>query len=243
MVANIPSKRRSAVMWFRAIWWTTNEKSGANALGLQKALGLGSYQTAWTWVHKLRRAMVRTGRDRLKGRVEVDETFIGGSKAGARGRGAENKVLVAIAAEEDGKRIGRIRMSRIPDGSFESLSFFIQSNVEPGSIIHTDAWRGYSGITFLGYDHEVTNIKGENQLGHEAMPLVHLVASLLKRWRMGTFQGSISEKHIDYYLDEFIFRFNRRASKSRGKLFYRLLQQAVSTEPTPYENLVGGTKD
>ena len=136
--------RKPLVMWFRAIWWITNEKSGASALGLQKVLGLGSYQTAWTWLHKLRRAMVRPGRERLRGHVEVDETFIGGPKSGVLGRGAENKVLAAIAAEEDGKRIGRIRMARIPDGSSESLGAFIKSSVEPGTIIHTDAWRGYS---------------------------------------------------------------------------------------------------
>ena len=186
--------------------------------------------------------MVRPWRESLRGHVGVDETFIGGPKSGARGRGAENKVLVAIAAEEDGKRIGRIRMARIPDGSSKSLEAFIKSSVEPGTIIHTDAWRGYSDIASLGYTHEITNIKGEHLLGHEAMPRVHLVASLLKRWRLGTFQGSMSNQHIDYYLDEFTFRFNRRTSRSRGKLFYRLLQQAVATKPTTYDDLVGGDK-
>lgn len=230
-------------MWFRAIWWITNEKSGTSALGLQKALGIGSYQTAWTWMHKLRRAMVCPGRDRLTGHVEVDETFIGGQKSGPRGRGAENKVLVAIAAEEDGIAIGRIRMSRIADGSSESLGAFIQTSVEPGATIHTDAWRGYSKIASLGYSHDVTNMNDEHVLGHEAMPRVHLVASLLKRWRMGTYQGSISPQHLDYYLDEFTFRFNRRTSKSRGKLFYRLLQQAVSTEVTTFPTIVGGINE
>jgi transposase-like protein len=227
-------------MWFRAIWWITNEKTGANALGLQKALGLNSYQTAWAWMHKIRRAMVRPGRDRLAGKVEVDETYIGGTKPGARGRGSENKALVAIAAEEDGEGIGRIRMARIPDPSSESLEAFITSSIEPGAIVHTDAWGGYSKIESLGYIHEVSNIAKENTEGHAVMPRVHLVASLVKRWRMGTYQGSISAEHLDYYLDEFTFRFNRRKSRSRGKLFYRLLQQAVETEPTTFPALIGG---
>lgn len=185
--------------------------------------------------------MVRPGRDRLIGRVEVDESFIGGARSGTRGRGAENKVLIAIAAEEDGTAIGRIRMSRILDGSAESLESFIQESVEPGATVHTDAWRGYSNIASLGYIHDVTNMKAESVLGHVAMPRVHLAASLLKRWRMGTYQGSISPQHLDYYLDEFTFRFNRRTSKSRGKLFYRLLQQAVSTEATTFSTLVAGS--
>jgi hypothetical protein len=233
--------RKPLVMWFRAIWWITNEKTGTSALGLQKALGLKSYETAWTWLHKLRRAMVRPGRDQLDGRVEVDETFIGGPKSGLRGRGAENKTLIAIAAEEDGTGIGRIRMAVISDASSKSLELFIQSSVKIGAVIHTDGWQGYSQIHSLGYTHEVTNVKVESTLGHIAMPRVHLVASLLKRWRMGTYQGSISPQHLGYYLDEFTFRFNRRKSKSRGKLFYRLLQQAVDTGAISTSCLVGGS--
>jgi transposase-like protein len=232
--------RKPLVMWFRAIWWITNEKNGTSALGLQKALGLGSYQTAWTWLHKIRRAMVRSGRDQLTGRVEVDETFIGSPKSGARGRGAENKVIVAIAAEEDGTGIGRIRMARIPDASSSSLEAFVTASINPGTVIHTDAWRGYSKIDRIGYLHEISNVKDDETMGHIVMPRVHLVASLLKRWRMGTYQGSISPEHLDYYLDEFTFRFNRRKSKNRGMLFYRLLQQAVDTKPAPLVTLVGG---
>lgn len=228
-------------MWFRAIWWVTSEKNGASALGLQRVLGLGSYQTAWAWLHKLRRAMVRQGRDLLAGRVEIDETYWGGPRAGKRGRGAEEKVLIVIAVEENGTGIGRIRMGRIPDGSGKSLEGFIQANVLPGTTVHTDAYKGYNGLKSLGYAHEVTNLSSSDDPAHVVMPRVHRVAALLKRWIMGTHQGGISQEHLEYYLDEFTFRFNRRTSKSRGKLFYRLLQQAVSTAAVPYSSLVGGT--
>ena len=234
--------RKPLVLWFRAIWWMTNEKNGASALGLQRLLGLGSYQTAWAWLHKLRRAMVRPGRDHLSGRVEIDETYWGGPAAGKRGRGAGDKALIAIAAEENGTGIGRIRMARIPDVSGSSLEGFIHASVAIGTTIHTDAWRGYSGLGSLGYVHEITNLSNSATPAHIVMPRVHRVAALLKRWIMGTHQGGISHEHLEYYLDEFTFRFNRRTSKSRGKLFYRLLQQAVSTEVVPYASLVGGAQ-
>jgi transposase-like protein len=224
--------------WFRAIWWVTSQKNGASALGLQRILGLGSYQTAWTWLHKLRRAMVRPGRDRLTGRVEVDETYIGAPEEGADGRWTEAKSLVVIAAQEDGPRIGRIRMRRVPDASGPSLLGFIQDVVEPGSIVHTDGWETYKGLPKLGYEHVTTKIKGQLELAITMLPRVHRVASLLKRWLLGTHQGAVSKEHLEYYLDEFTFRFNRRTSKHRGKLFYRLLQQAVQVDPQPYQGII-----
>ncbi len=224
--------------WFRAIWWVTAQKNGASALGLQRVLGLGSYQTAWTWLHKLRRAMVRPGRDRLSGRVEVDETYIGGPEEGADGRYTEAKSLVVIAAQEDGPGIGRIRMRRVPDASGPSLLGFIQDAVEPGSIVHTDGWETYKGLPKLGYEHATTKIRGQLELAITMLPRVHRVASLLKRWLLGTHQGAVSKEHLEYYLDEFTFRFNRRASKHRGKLFYRLLQQAVEVDPQPYQAII-----
>lgn len=233
--------RKPLVQWFRAIWWMTNEKNGASALGLQRVLGLGSYQTAWAWLHKLRRAMVRQGRDLLDGRVEIDETYWGGPKVGKRGRGAKEKALIVIAVQENGTGIGRIRMARIPDISGPSLEGFIQATILPGTTVHTDAYRGYNGLNSLGYVHEVTNMSNSDVPAHVAMPRVHRVAALLKRWIMGTHQGGISHEHLEYYLDEFTFRFNRRTSKSRGKLFYRLLQQAVGTDAVPYSSLVGGS--
>jgi transposase-like protein len=224
--------------WFRAIWWLTSQKTGASALGLQRVLGLGSYQTAWTWLHKLRRAMVRPGRERLTGRVEVDESYLGGLEEGHRGRGQPTKALLAVAAEEDGRGIGRIRMRRIPDASANSLHGFILESVEPGSVIHTDGWQGYSGLSAKGYTHEVTIRGKRKELGSKLMPRVHRAVPLLKRWLLGTHQGAASHAYLDYYLDEFVFRFNRRTSRHRGKLFLRLLENAVQIDPAPYQDLV-----
>lgn len=230
--------RKPLVLWFRTMWSVTSQKNGTSALGLRRVLGLGSYKTAWTWLHKLRRAMVRPGRDRLTGRIEVDETFVGGLEEGVRGRQTETKALVVIAAQEDGAGIGRIRMRRIANASAASLESFIAENIEPGSVIHTDGWPGYAGVAAKGYVHQVTVLTGKKQSASELLPLVHLVASLLKRWLLGTHQGAVSREHLDYYLEEFTFRFNRRNSKSRGKLFYRLVQQAVAVEPVPYKAMV-----
>jgi transposase-like protein len=230
--------RKPLTDWFRAMYWVTTQKNGASALGLQRVLELQSYKTAWTWLHKLRRAMVRPERDQLTGRIEVDETFTAGVDEGTRGRHAGRKALIVIAAQEDGPGIGRIRMRRIPDASAQSLIPFIKDAVEPGSTIHTDGWLGYDPLAAAGYDHEVTYLKGKKQTASELMPRVHRVASLVKRWLLGTHQGAVSHEHLDYYLDEFTFRFNRRRSANRGKLFYRLAQQAVAIDPVPYKNIV-----
>jgi transposase-like protein/ribosomal protein L37AE/L43A len=230
--------RLSLTIWFRAIWWVTSQKNGTSALGLQRVLGLGSYRTAWILLHKLRRAMVRSGRERLRGRVEVDETYVGGEEEGARGRQTQDKALVAIAAEEDGSGIGRIRMKRITRASKPQLHTFLEEAVEPGSIVHTDGWESYVGMESLGYRHEYEFIAGSGETASALLPRVHRVASLLKRWLMGTHQGSVSREHLDYYLDEFTFRFNRRRSRHRGKLFYRLVEQAVSIGPRPYGEIV-----
>ena len=236
--------RLSLRLWCRALWHVTSQKNGASALGLQRVLGLGSYQTAWTVLHKLRRAMVRPGRDKLSGRVEVDETQVGGVMLGRKGRGIPSKSLVVIAAQEDGNRIGRIRMARIADGSAEHLRRFIQGAIVQGSCVHTDGWKPYQGLDQLGYPHEVSKLKGQQlSAATELLPRVHRVASLLKRWLLGTHQGAIAPEHLDYYLDEFTFRFNRRTSASRGKLFYRLAQQAVQVPPVPYRTLVGGSSN
>jgi transposase-like protein len=194
-------------LWFRAIWFVTNQKTGASALGLQRLLGLGSYLTAWTWLHKLRRAMVRPGRDRLSGRIEVDETYIGGVRPGKRGRGALGKSLVVIAAEKDGKRIGRIRLVRVPDASAESLEEAVRQSIIPGSVISTDAWKGYGRLISHGYNHDV--VRKTAEVGDNLLPHCHRVAALLKRWILGTHQGAVSHNHLDYYLDEYTFRFNK----------------------------------
>jgi transposase-like protein len=230
--------RKPLADWFRAMYWLASQKNGASALGLQRVLGLGSYKTAWTWLHKFRRAMVRPGRDRLTGRVEVDETYLGGLEEGVRGRQTERKSLIAIAAQEDGPGIGRIRMKRIPDASADSLMPFVQEAIEPGSIVHTDGWLGYLPVEGKGYVHQVTFLQGKKESASQLMPRVHRVASLVKRWILGTHQGAVSHEHLEYYLDEFTFRFNRRRSGNRGKLFYRLVQQAVIVDPVPYKSMV-----
>jgi hypothetical protein len=235
------STRTSLVVWFRARWWVTTQKNGASALGLQRVLGLKSYETAWIWLHKLRCAMVRPGRDLLTGRIEVDECYIGGLEEGLPGRLNLKKALVVVAAQEDGPGIGRIRLRQIVDASAESLVPFVQDSVALGSVLHTDGWPGYLPLRSQGYQHDVTVLKRKKKAPSELMPRVHRVISLLKRWLMGIHQGAVSYKHLDYYLDEFTFRFNRRRSRSRGKLFYRLAQQAVAVGPAPYDQIVHPT--
>lgn len=228
--------RLPLTIWFRAMWWVTSQKDGASALGLKRVLGC-SYKTAWMLLHKFRRAMVRPGRDRLSGNVEVDETYLGGLEEGLRGRQIERKALIAIAAQFEENRIGRIRMKRILDASAESLQTFIQESVEPDSIVHTDGWTGYSGLNSKGYRHKIIVLARKRKSPSDLLPHVHRIASLLKRWLMGTHQGAISNEHLNYYLDEYVFRFNRRTSKYRGKLFYRLVQQAVQTPPVTFSRI------
>jgi transposase-like protein len=223
--------RKPLLMWFRAIWWVVGQKNGASAKGIQRMLELGSYQTAWAWLHKMRRAMVRPGRDRLQGVVEMDETYIGGEKPGKRGRGAHGKALVAVAVEDKGDAgIGRIRLAVIPDASQVSLAAFATQTVDPGGTIRTDDWSGYGTLPDVGYPHTIAP-------SHE-LKIAHLAISLLKRWLAGTHQGAVSHQHLDYYLDEFTFRFNRRRADHRGLLFFRLLQNAMMIEPTTYRQMV-----
>ena len=225
------SSHKPLMTWFRAIWWVTGQKNGASALGLKRMLGLGSYRTAWTWLHKLRRAMIRPGRDKLSGVVEVDESFIGGKKPGKRGRGAAGKTLVGIAVEDKGDEgIGRIRLGILKDASGDSLIPFVQDTILGGSKIRTDDWGGYNRLVSVGYRHVSAN---RNEL-----KIAHLVASLLKRWLLGTHQGAVSPEHLAYYLDEYTFRFNRRTSTHRGMLFMRLLENAVQTEAVPHRKII-----
>jgi len=224
-------------LWFLAAWQVTCHKSGVSALGLQRALGLNSYKSAWTWLHKFRKAMVRPGRDRLHGLVEVDETLIGAPHVGRRGR-SDDKTIVVVAAEDVDGHIGRIRLATVPDASSDSLMPFVTCAVEAGSTVRTDGWTGYNPLESLGYGHVVHKLLGRPKSDtHKLLPHVHLIASLLKRWLLGTHHGGVDEEYLDYYLDEFTFRFNRRTSASRGLLFYRLLQQAVQVEPMPYRDL------
>ncbi len=231
-------------VWLAAAWYLTNQKQGVSALGLQRVLGLGSYQTAWTMLHRFRRAMVRPGRERLKGQVEVDETFLALtdrqepiSRAGRKSN--TDKVLVVIAVEMlEPKGFGRIRLRRIADDSASCVIPFVQEAVEPGAEVRTDGSAAYRSLDELGYEHRRTVMLGSDVPAHVSMAGVHRVASLIKRWILGTHHGSVQPEHLDAYLNEFVFRFNRRTSASRGMLFYRLLQQAVVTEPVTYEDVV-----
>ena len=233
--------RKPLRLWFQVMWWVAGQKNGASALGLQRILGLGSYQTAWTWLHKIRRAMVRPGRDRLTGKVEVDETFIGGVEQGGGRRHVGKKALVAVAAEVRGAGTGRIRLQAVRDSSAESLVGFVKKTIEPGSVVVTDGLPSYLGLEAAGYAHRQRVVRGSGKEADALLPRVHRAASLLKRWLLGTHQGRVEHKHLPYYLDEFTFRFNRRTSRSRGLLFYRLAQQAVAIQPTPYRDLVTGS--
>jgi transposase-like protein len=227
--------------WFRAMWWMTGQKHQLSALGLQRLLGFGSYRTAWLWLQKLRRAIVLPDWDRLGGEVEVDEIHMGNVDAGAARAHIESKALVAIAARIDGKGIGRIRLRRIPAASPSQLVAFVKHVVEPGSVVITDGWKGYAGLKQEGFKHRPRLINASGKTASALLPRVHRVASLLRRWLMGTHQGALSREQLDTYLEEFTFRFNRRTSRYRWKLFYGLVAQAVAVEPVPYSRLVAGT--
>ena len=239
--------------WLAAVWYIINQKQGVNALGLQRVLGLGSYQTAWAMLHRLRRAMIRPGRERLSGLVEVDESIIGRSlrtklhqknKRKSKPRQLlTSRSVIAVAVEiKKPKGFGRIRLRRVPDTSAASVLPFVKDVVEPGSMVRTDGSWAYHKLQKLGYRRERMVIYGAAQPAHVSMPGVHRVSALLKRWLMGTHQGAVKQKQLEYYLDEFTFRFNRRTSRSRGLLFYRLLQQAMLTAPVTYAQIAGKAK-
>jgi len=229
--------------WFAAAWYVTSQKPGASALGLQRVLGLGSYRSAWAMLHKLRRAMVRPGREQLAGELEIDETYVGGSRGRGAGRGTPGKAIVAIAVEALPRgTCGRARLARIPNCSERVLSDFVLEVAEPGSVVYTDHWQGYSGLRAAGFQHHPTSIAASGDPAHVAMPRVHRVSALLKRWLLGTHQGAARPEHLDYYLDEFTFRFNRRRSRHRGLVFYRLLEQAMQIDHVPISQLVGGLR-
>ena len=230
--------------WFAAIWQLTNQKQGLSALGLKRLLGLGSYETAWAQLHKLRRAMVRPGRELLQGLVELDEGYVGGREIGLAGREVADKSIVVAAVEvREGERretAGRVRMSRLGRATKRTLQGFISEAVESGSRVRTDCWNAYRGLEELGYPHEPIRVSRTGEPASVSMPHVHRAFSLLKRWLLGTHQGSIQPHQLDYYLDEFTFRFNRRRSRHRGLLFYRLLSEVIATEPIPLKRIVGG---
>lgn len=233
--------RKPLRTWFQAMWYVTSQKFGGNALGLKRVVGFGSYQTAWTWLHKMRHAMVRPGRDRLSGKVEVDETYVGGKETGVRGRKTEKKAIVVVAVEiYEPYGFGRVRLRQVTDVSEASLVPFVCEMVDPGSEVLTDGWGGYNTLSEHTYIHSKTILSSSGDPAHVSMPGVHRIAALLKRWLLGTHQGSVSNKYLDYYLDEYTFRFNRRTARARGLLFYRLVEQAVQVEHISRTQIVLG---
>jgi hypothetical protein len=235
--------RTPLTVWFNACWLFASGKDGIAALSLKRTLEIGSYQTAWAMLHRLRSVLVRPGRDRLRGVVEVDETFIGGVEPGlAGGRAKGKKVLVGIAVEvREPRGVGRCRMAPLADASAVSLHAFVTDHVEPGTKVITDAWQGYAGIERLGYIRDRRSQRAAAARGEtpgELLPMVHRVASLANRWLLGTHQGAVDAAHLPGYLDEFVFRFNRRHSRSRGLVFYRVLELAVTHEPVRYHDLI-----
>jgi len=229
-------------VWLAGAWYVTNQKLGVSALGLQRVLGLGSYQSAWTMLHRFRRAMVRPERAKLRGLVEVDETYLAItdrlSRPARQRKSRTAKVPIALAVEiHEPKGFGRIRLQRIDDDSTDSVIPFVRRVIEPGARVRTDGAATYRDLSAMGYDHERKVMLGASERAHVSMPGVHRVASLIKRWMLGTHQGAIAPEQLDFYLDEFVFRFNRRTSRSRGMLFYRLMEQAVRTPPVTYTDI------
>lgn len=241
--------RKPLRLWFHVMWLMMAQKTGLSANNLCDTYGFGSYQTAWGWLQKLRSVMIRIGRERLIGRVEVDEAYVGGQKEGTRGRGAEGKTLVLVAIEgEIKKKLGRVRFRCVETISQDIVRSFVQDYVEPGTIVVTDGLSIYDKLNAAGFDHRPHILSTGGEVAREQLDHVHLVISLLKRWLGGTHQGAVAPSHLQAYLDEFSFRFNRRLSQYRGKLFHRLMQQAVTTRPPAVKAMyvsrpqpVGGT--
>jgi len=232
--------RTSLTTWFEGAWHVTTAKNGMSAKTLERTMGI-SYRVAWMMLQRFRVAMVDSERRQLSGNVEVDETLIGGvQQGGKRGRGSTKSIVVIAVEIKHPKGFGRVRMRYIPDASGDSLLPFVREVVAPGSVVHTDGWRGYNELPKHGYTREITILSSADDPAHVSMPGVHRLASLLKRWILGTHQGSIVNDHLQSYLEEYTFRFNRRTSRSRGLVFRRLLEQAVITRPITEKDVTHG---
>lgn len=232
--------RTPLTTWFEAAWHVTTAKNGMSAKTLERTMGT-SYRVAWTMLHRFRVAMVRSEREPLLGEVEVDETFVGGVEhGGKRGRGAKKCIVVIALEVKHPKGFGRMRMRHVSDASAASLVPFVRDVVASGSVLRTDGWRGYNPLPRYGYTRTKIVLSDSGNPAHVSMPGVHRVASLLKRWILGTHQGSVDPEHLQSYLEEFTFRFNRRSSRSRGLVFRRLLEQAVVTGPVTEADVTHG---
>ena len=232
--------RTPLTTWFEAAWHVTTAKNGMSAKTLERTIGT-SYQVAWMMLQRFRVAMANSERKQLSGVIEVDETLMGGiQQGGKRGRGADKSIVVIAVEIKNPKGFGRVRMRYVPDASGNSLLPFVKEVAAVGSIVHTDGWGAYNKLPEYGYTHEITVQSSSSDPAHVSMPGVHRIASLLKRWILGTHQGSVAQEHLQSYLEEFTFRFNRRTSRSRGLVFRRLLEQAVVTGPTTETDIIGG---
>lgn len=231
--------RKPLKTWFLAMYLVTSSKGGISAMELRRQLGLKSYQTAWAWLHKLRAAMVNPLREPLQGEVEVDESYVGGKEKGVKGRQTEKKAIVACAVEKTANGFGRIRLQLVPDVTQASLETFVNANVSAGATAITDGWKGYNNLGKVVFKHIRTVISRAEASASELLPGVHRVFALLKRWILGTHQGFIGTKHLQAYLNEFTFRFNRRKSKSLTHAFQRLAEGIAQTVAKPYWKLVG----
>jgi len=234
--------RTPLTTWFEAAWHLTTAKNGMSAKTLERTLGT-SYRVAWTMLQRFRVAMVDAERKQLSGDVEVDEAFVGGAKQGSkRGLGTTKSIVVIAVEIKQPKGFGRVRMRHVQFASRSSLLPFICDVVAPGAVVHTDGWHSYSKLSKHGYKHKITVISSSRDPAHVSMPGVHRIASLLKRWILGTHHGSVVPEHLQSYLEEFTFRFNRRTSRSRGLIFRRLLEQAVVTGPIVENDVIYGYK-
>lgn len=225
-------------LWYRAIWWVINQKHGTSASGLQKGLGIKSYETAWLLLHKIRGAMVDPQRSRLNGDIEIDEAWIGGKRGGAQKKGGKGNPIVIVAVEYSEKRLGRIRMSHIDINDTQKIVTFVAQNIETGSHLHSDEWAAYLRLRSIGFKLTQTRSSRVDHEESKVLPRAHLVISLLKNWLQGTHHGRIEKQHLQAYLDEFTFRFNRRTSLSRGLLFKRLLENAIHQSGPTYQKLI-----
>jgi hypothetical protein len=228
--------------WLAAVWLASAEENGVSALALQRTLGIGSYETAWAMLHRLRRAMVPPGSERLSGLVEVGETYVGARETGGGDRFVHGSAVVLVAVELAGADgLGRVRLGIVPDASRIQICDFVTRSVTSGSTVRSDGGRVGTELARIGFIHEERTNEPPAGRANLAQPGVYRIAALLKGWIGGTLHSGIAHDHLAYYLDEFTFRFNRRGA-SRGLLFYQLLDQAVHAEPSPYRELIGGTR-
>lgn len=224
-------------VWFWAAYLVATHGPGISALQLQRQLGISRYETAWAILHKLRRAMVAPEREPLTGEVEVDEGFLGGRDTDLRGgRQRNGKPLVGVAVEVRGNGSGRLRLQLLPDASAASLTRFVGSNVATGTTVHTDGWQGYSRLQAAGFDHQPHKQRARFADREWVLPRAHRALSNLKTWLQGTHHG-VSPKHLQVYLDEFVFRHNRRRTPLAG--FQTLLGLGATHEPNTYRQITG----